>query len=297
MVVTRAEGPGGRLGSAFASAGARVLRIPTVEIGPPRDPKPMDRAVERLADYDWLVFTSSRAVDALADRIDALAGEMDAPADRADAPAGQRDAPPGQGDALAGTGDALADTGDARAARADMLPASVRIAAVGPSTADRAREAGFPVRSVGDGSGGEALARRLVAEGVGEGSRVLFPTSSRGRRELEEVLAEAGAVVDRVVAYETTIRTFDPVAVPRLRDADVVTFTSPSAVEGWHSAMGDDFARFLSPSVRYVVIGGTTGAAATEAGIEVVEAGEASFEGMVHAVLGLAREGDRETGM
>lgn len=276
MVVTRAEGPGGRLGSAFVGAGARVLRVPTVEIGPPRDPKPMDRAVERLADYDWVVFTSGRAVDALADRIDALAGEIDALADRADAPAGQGDVPAGPEDDHAG--------------RADRLPASVQIAAVGPSTADRARAAGFPVRSVGDGSGGEALARRLVAEGVGEGARVFFPTSSRGRRGLEEVLADAGAVVDRVVAYETRIRTFDPVAVPRLRDADVVTFTSPSAVEGWHSAMGDDPARFLSPSVRYVVIGGTTGAAATEAGIEVVEAGEASFEGMVHAVRRMVEE-------
>lgn len=283
MIVTRAEAPGGRLGSAFVGAGARVLHVPTVEIGPPRDPRPLARAVERLADHDWVVFTSGRAVDALAGRIDALAGEVDALADRADALAGQGDSPAGR----------VA----ARTGRADAPLAGVQVAAVGPSTADRAREAGFSVTSVGDGSGGEALARRLVAEGVGEGSRVLLPTSSRGRRELEEVLAGAGAVVDRVVAYETRIRTFDPAAVPRLRDADVVTFTSPSAVEGWHSALGDDPARFLSPSVRYVVIGGTTGAAAIQAGIEVVEAGEASFEGMVDAVLELAREGDRESGM
>lgn len=235
VVVTRAEGPGGRLGSAFTAAGARVLRIPTVEIGPPRDPAPLARALRRLADYDWIVFTSGRAVDAVS-------------------------------------------------GRADALPEGVRVAAVGPSTGDRAREAGFAVTVVGDGSGAEALARRLVAEGVGEGVSVLFPTSSRGRRELEEVLAEAGATVDRVAAYETRTRSFDPAAVPGLGEADVVTFTSPSAVEGWHSAMGDDPARFLSPSVRYVAIGGTTREAAAERGIEVVEAGETSFEGMMDAV-------------
>lgn len=241
MVVTRAEGPGGRLGSAFASAGARVLRVPTVEIGPPGDPAPFSRAVGRLGDYDWIVFTSGRAVDALSGRIGSL--------------------------------------GEGRA-----LPDGVKVAVMGPSTADRARQAGFPVTLMGDGSGAGALARRLVAEGLGGSVRVLFPTSSRGRHELDEVLVDAGVELDRVVAYETRTRSFDPAAVPGLGGADVVTFTSPSAVEGWHSAMGDDPARFLSPSVRYVAIGGTTGAAAGKRGIEVVEAEEPSFEGMVDVV-------------
>lgn len=267
VVVTRAEGSRGRLGSAFVDAGARVLRVPTVEIGPPGDPAPLARAVARLAEYHWIVFTSGRAVDALAERIGVPAEQAGASGDPAEGAAGRVDAP--------GTG-------------VGRLPSGIRVAAVGPSTADRARKAGFPVAFVGDGSGGEELARRLAAEGVGEGGRILLPTSSRGRRELEDVLREAGAVVDRVVAYETRIRSFDPAAVPDLADADVVTFTSPSSVEGWHSAMADDPARFLSPSVGYVVIGSTTGAAAAERGIEFVEAEEASFESMVEAVRRLA---------
>jgi uroporphyrinogen-III synthase len=241
VVVTRAEGPGGSLGSAFLAAGAEVLRVPTVEIGPPPDPTLLSRALKRLEDHDWLVFTSGRAVDVLAGRIDAL-------------------------------------------------PAAMRVAAVGPSTADHARKAGFSVTSVGDGSGAEALARKLVAEGIGEGTWVFVPTSSRGRPELEEVLAAAGAVVERVVAYETRTRSFEPAAVPGLRSADVVTFTSPSAVEGWHSAVGDDPARFLSPSVRYVAIGETTRTAAAGRGIEAVRAREASFEGMVDTVSEMMRE-------
>ena len=42
--------------------GAEVLLAPTVGVRPITDPGPLDAAIDRLADYDWLVFTSANGV-------------------------------------------------------------------------------------------------------------------------------------------------------------------------------------------------------------------------------------------
>jgi uroporphyrinogen-III synthase len=64
VVVTRAEHQAGGLAEAFTAAGATVELLPLLEIIPPRDPRPLERAASELALYDWLVFTSANAVDA-----------------------------------------------------------------------------------------------------------------------------------------------------------------------------------------------------------------------------------------
>ncbi len=42
--------------------GAEVLHIPLTRIEPPRDPRPLRRAIARLSTFQWVVFTSARAV-------------------------------------------------------------------------------------------------------------------------------------------------------------------------------------------------------------------------------------------
>jgi uroporphyrinogen III methyltransferase/synthase len=48
--------------AALTAAGARVVAYPTTTIAPPPSWAPLDAALGRLADYDWLVFTSATAV-------------------------------------------------------------------------------------------------------------------------------------------------------------------------------------------------------------------------------------------
>jgi uroporphyrinogen-III synthase len=62
VVVTRAETQGEGLLAAFAAAGAEVAPLPLLEVVPPADPRPLERAASELALYDWLVFTSANAV-------------------------------------------------------------------------------------------------------------------------------------------------------------------------------------------------------------------------------------------
>jgi uroporphyrinogen III methyltransferase/synthase len=74
VVVTRAREQASGIASALSELGAEVLEFPTIEIRPPADFSALDSAVARLADYDWIVFTSGNGVRSFFDRL-ALAGK------------------------------------------------------------------------------------------------------------------------------------------------------------------------------------------------------------------------------
>lgn len=66
VLVTRQPEQAAGLAEALRREGAHVIEVPLIEIAPPADPAPLRDAVSRLADYDWLVFTSANAVRAFA---------------------------------------------------------------------------------------------------------------------------------------------------------------------------------------------------------------------------------------
>jgi uroporphyrinogen III methyltransferase / synthase len=70
--VTRAHAQAGALRGLLEAEGAEVLEFPTIRMVPPRDYRPVDRAIARLAEYQWIVFTSQNGVSALWDRMLAL---------------------------------------------------------------------------------------------------------------------------------------------------------------------------------------------------------------------------------
>lgn len=68
VAVTRATQPRDELVRRLRKAGAKVLRWPALEICLPEHPAPLDRALDDIETYDWLVFTSAVAVHAIAER-------------------------------------------------------------------------------------------------------------------------------------------------------------------------------------------------------------------------------------
>lgn len=68
VVVTESEGPGLTLAARLAEAGVDVRMVPVVVHTPAPDPRPLDDALVRLHEFDWVVFTSARAVDAVCER-------------------------------------------------------------------------------------------------------------------------------------------------------------------------------------------------------------------------------------
>jgi uroporphyrinogen-III synthase len=72
IVVTRRTDQASRLVRLLQERGAVVLEVPATAIGPPEDPAPLDEALRGLDRFDWVVFTSANAVEAVRDRLVAL---------------------------------------------------------------------------------------------------------------------------------------------------------------------------------------------------------------------------------
>lgn len=73
VVVTRAAAQASGTATALAGAGAEVALLPLLEIVPPTDPRPLEKAAGEIASYEWIVLTSVNGVAALAERIPANA--------------------------------------------------------------------------------------------------------------------------------------------------------------------------------------------------------------------------------
>jgi uroporphyrinogen III methyltransferase / synthase len=76
IVVTRPRDEANRAAVALETLGAEVLLAPTVLVRPISDPAPLDAAIDRLASYDWLVFTSANGVRFFVDRLTARGRDL-----------------------------------------------------------------------------------------------------------------------------------------------------------------------------------------------------------------------------
>lgn len=69
ILVTRSAGQKGEFAELLQRQGARVLEMPTLEIGPPSSWDELDRSLSQLHQFDWLVLTSSNGVEYFCDRL------------------------------------------------------------------------------------------------------------------------------------------------------------------------------------------------------------------------------------
>jgi hydroxymethylbilane synthase len=77
VVVTRAKDQSAELSAKLSALGAEVIELPTIELRPPEDPAPLDRAIHELDRYDWILFTSANGVKFFADRVKHLGLSLD----------------------------------------------------------------------------------------------------------------------------------------------------------------------------------------------------------------------------
>ena len=70
VVVTRPIDEADRAAAELEALGAEALIAPTVEILPPADQGPIDRAIAAIDTFDWLVFTSANGVRFFLDRLE-----------------------------------------------------------------------------------------------------------------------------------------------------------------------------------------------------------------------------------
>ena len=243
VMVTRPRDQQTALAEGLRSLGAEVVEAPVIRIDPPLDMAPLDRAIQRLGEYDWIVFTSANGVRSLHSRMRALGTE-------------------------------LREMGRAK------------LAAIGPATASTLEAAGLPVDVVPDRFIAEEVFAALERSGPLRGCRVLLPRADIARQALPNLLKEAGAEVDVVVAYRTVSVSEELASAMRWISQgkiDVVTFTSGSTVRSFVSGIKEDAqlrGKFVSAS-----IGPITSQALREAGLEpVIEATVYSVDGLIEAI-------------
>ena len=174
VLVTRPRAQSRDLVTALEAWGAHAVLFPTVEILGPQDPAPIDRAVIRLAGYDWLVFTSANAVEAIFDRLGGA---------------------PSRGPKIAAVGPATAAEIRRRGARVDYVPSEYLSAQLGRELPD---VGGRTVLIPQGDQAGTALVDALIERGarvdVVEAYRTAPPESADPR-----ALADLAVGVDAAV--------------------------------------------------------------------------------------------------
>jgi uroporphyrinogen-III synthase len=163
---------------------------------------------------------------------------------------------------------------------------SLRIAAVGPATAEAAGKVGLRVAHVAAKHLGVALAEELAQEV--KGRTVLLPRSDRGNPDLVEALQKLGARVTQVVAY----RTVRPSEAENGRldalargEADAILFFSPSAAHHLQELLGTRQFVKLSQTAVFTAIGPVTAAALHEVGIaRVLLAGDTAVAAVLDSL-------------
>jgi uroporphyrinogen III methyltransferase / synthase len=249
VLVTRALGQASAMASLLRERGAEPIVVPTIEIRPPSDSAPLDRALQglRAGAYAWVAFTSVNGVQTTWDALE-HAG---------------LDARAFGGTRLAAIGPATARELERHGLHPDVVAKEFR----------------------GEGLAEEIVA----ALGHGPARpRVLLPRAARARDVLPDALRAVGCQVDVVVAYETHPPAA-PELEPILRElelgkVDAVTFTSSSTVEHFCNFVGPRCAALLNP-VRLASIGPVTSATAQARGLRVdVCASEYTVPGLVTAL-------------
>jgi len=63
ILITRAREQSGDFAAQLKKRGAEVIEFPTIEMVPPLHWGEVDRAIDQLKSYDWIIFTSANGVD------------------------------------------------------------------------------------------------------------------------------------------------------------------------------------------------------------------------------------------
>lgn len=146
--------------------------------------------------------------------------------------------------------------------------AGIKVAAIGPATAEALAARGIQADLVPREFTAEGLLEALEPEGL-SGAGVLIARAAEAREILPEALGQRGARVEVVPAYRTVKSPEDAAALQALLEArsiQAVTFTSSSTVRHFLDAAGPEAARLLE-GVIVASIGPVTAETAAAAGI------------------------------
>lgn len=233
IVITRAQKQADEFVGELERYGAEVMVCPTIEISALESYEILDESIEHLYGYDWIIFTSVNGVDYFFSRLQALGHETSELDD-------------------------------------------VKVCAIGDATAEKLGDLHVHVDLIPDEFKAEgvfaALERFVGGNGGLNKLNVLIPRASVARDYLPKTLQEAGARVDVVPAYQTSL----PAGLDRGRvaamlsgKADCIAFTSSSTVRNLGQLFDTHDLSAALAGVIVACIGDVTAVTAKEFGLTV----------------------------
>ena len=213
------------------AVGAEVIEAPMLRIAPPDDYGPLDEACAHAGAFDWIIFSSTNAVDAFMDRL--LRGATDARALG--------------GVKLCCVGPSTAERLAARGLKADVVPGEYRAEALARALSETGPMSGLRILLPHADIGREVIADELRAQGAQVTEVISYRTVAT---DLER---EGGPDIYRMLLE---------------RRLDIVTFTSPSSVRNLVGVLGAEPAADLLRATIVASIGPVTAEAAAQFDIE-----------------------------
>jgi uroporphyrinogen-III synthase len=245
IVITRAPEQAAELVSALESLGAQVFLLPTVSFAPPESPAELDAALERLTEFDWILFTSQNAVRFFCRRWTET---------------GRERATPGAVRArVAAVGSATARAITAEGMRVDYIAQTQ----TGESLAGELRDsmAGKKVLLPRSNRVDDRLPSALRETGARVTEVVAYRTL-RPEKLNHEILTSV-----------------------RQSEIDAIVFASPSAFHNLAGLVPSTELAALSNRIQFATIGSSTTRALREAGVRVaIESSDSSSAGLADAI-------------
>ncbi len=244
--------------------GAEIIQFPTVEIVPPENWDELDRAIDGISSYDWLIFTSSNGVKYFFRRLRERGVDI-------------REL---RGIKICAIGTKTSESIMQYGIRVDMIP-------------EKFRAEGLIEEFLREGSKSK-ISRTKATGRAGKGKdmplagmKLLLPRAEVARELFPDKIRELGGVIDVPVAYRAVKPELHGKRLRRfLKEGriTIATFTSAATFENFRDIMGDD-ADALLKGVSIAVIGPVTAKAIEKAGLKVeIMPQEATVEAMAEAI-------------
>jgi len=233
VVITRALSQSAEFVNALQEFGANVLSCPTIEIKEPESYERLDEAIDHLYGYDWVIFTSTNAVDFFLRRLTSLNHDI------SDLDELQ----------VCAIGEATTDKLREAHIHVDLIPKEAKAEGV--------------FSALTEFTGGPD---KLM------GLNFLLPRAAVARDLLPRALEEAGARIDIVTTYRTVIPDEldrGRLSAMLAGSADCIAFTSSSTVRNLALLFDThDLSKILA-GLTIACIGDVTAATAGEYGLTV----------------------------
>ncbi|HDH53400.1 MAG TPA: uroporphyrinogen-III synthase [Nitrospirae bacterium] len=256
ILVTREHTAGFEL---LEELGAEVMEFHTIEIVPPDDWTELDRAIEKINSYDWLIFTSVNGVKFFFQRL----------IDR------DRDIRDMKGVRICAVGSKTASAIKKYGIKTDLVPEKFNAEGLIEAFVSELRTQNSELRTY-------STEHRL------KGIKILLPRAETAREVFPQKVRELGGEIDVFTAYRTVKPEVHGKRLKRFLKKgkiSIATFTSAATFNNFLEIMGED-ALALLKDVVIAAIGPVTAKAVEKAGLKVhIMPQEATVDAMVKEII------------